>query len=140
MVNTETEYTVWFHGTEIGAVALEPADTEDNFVGILRPTTAYWEHRSALQTLTLGIADLSEPSPDKIVAAFGEAMRVIRAGQLELRTAAGIPIPVPWLMLGDYAPAELPDAVRAETPIIVHVRFTNTRISERLSTPDRKKQ
>jgi hypothetical protein len=114
-------------------VTLEPADTDDNYVGTLRPTPAYWEHRPTLQTLTLGIADLQDPSPERIVAAFSEAMTVIRAGGLELRTRAGMPVSVGWIMVGDYAPAAVPPAVRGEMPIIVHVRVANATISERLS-------
>jgi hypothetical protein len=81
-MNSETEYSVWFRGAEIGAVTLEPADIEDNYIGILQPTPAYWEHRPALQTLTLGIANLREPSSEDILTAFAEAMTVIRAGGL----------------------------------------------------------
>jgi hypothetical protein len=136
MVNTGTEYYVWFRGAQIGAVTLAPGDREGSYAGVLRPRPAYWEHRPVLQTLTLGIVDLREPSPERIVAAIGEAMQQIRAGELELRTEAGASVAVTQLMVADYSPAEVSAVVRDHLPIAVYARFGNAAISELNSRDD----
>ena len=132
MLHPGTDYAVWFRGAEIGTVSFVPLDAADAFVGRLRPTAAYWTHRPALQTLTTGIADLHEPSPERIAATFDQAMKLIRAGGLELRTpGGGMLVTTDWLTVGDYAAAAVPAPTRDALPIIVHVRAARARVAER---------
>lgn len=117
------DHAVWFRDAEIGSVTLEDSQPDGARTGLLQPTPDYWAHRPELQRLTLGLAALDGAPAERIQAEFLSALELIQSGRLELRDRTGDPVPVRWLMVGDYGPADLPATAWSSLPILVYAQF-----------------
>jgi hypothetical protein len=117
------DYSVWFHDAHIGGVTLNSPDADGNRVGPFQPTDSYWHHRAELQSLTLGLAALHGAPVEQLATAWAAAIERVRAGNLELRDDGGRPVNTAWLMVADYAPADLAPAIRNTMPILVSARL-----------------
>jgi hypothetical protein len=118
------DYSVWFRGAHIGGVSFGPPDANGNRLGPFRPTDSYWDHRPELQSLTLGLAALDGAPVEQLAAGWAAAVERISAGSLELRDNRGIIVDTEWLMVADYAPADLAPALRNTMPILVSARLS----------------